>query len=616
MNRIRTIERADTNEFSLDPMTLKLRLPDGPGVYLFKDRSGEVLYVGKAKNLKKRVLAYLKPAGDLPPKTAVMMSRAEVLDFILTTTENEALILESNLVKRLMPRYNIVLRDDKQYPCLRLDLTDEFPRLSIVRKMKRDGALYFGPYSSANAVRSTLKLIDRIFQLRKCKAAGMPRRSRPCLNFQLDRCLGACSREVAPAAYGEIVEQVRLFLEGRNRELIDQLKEKMRSASEGLDFERAARIRDQIRAVERTIERQIIVSPKMEDQDVIGLACRNGMVHLVILFVRKGRLQGSRDYPLQSKGGSGSEVVEAFLKQYYPRESFIPPGILISEPVEETDLIGQWLSELAGKKVTIHHPLRGEKRRLIDMAVANAENLLSRAAESQEEEILDAAKSILKLKKRPRRIEGLDISNLSGDMAVGTVVSFFDGRPHKDGYRNYRIKGVEGIDDYGMMAELVTRRLSKDEPPDLFLVDGGKGHLMAVKRVTDRLRGREAPDLVAIAKGDNGDRGDKVYIPGRKNPVALRSDHPLLHLLMRIRDEAHRRAVTYHRKLRRKGIEASELDRIPGVGARRKRILLKHFGGVQALAAAGLDDLLAIPGMSRGLAARIMEALQAETREG
>ena len=610
------MEQAATNESSLDPKTLKSRLPDGPGVYLFKDHSGEVLYVGKAKSLKKRVLAYLKPAGDLPQKTAIMMSRAEALDFILTATENEALILESNLVKRLMPRYNIVLRDDKQYPCLRLGLADEFPRLSIVRKMKRDGALYFGPYSSANAVRSTLKLINRIFQLRKCKVAGMPRRSRPCLNFQLERCLGACSRDVTPAAYKEIVEQVRLFLEGRNRELIDQLKRKMRSASENLDFERAARIRDQVRAVEKTIERQIIVSPKMEDQDVIGLAQRNGMFQLVILFVRKGRLQGSRDYPLHSKGGSGSEVTEAFLKQYYPRESFIPRSILISEPVAELDPIGHWLSDVAGKNVTIHHPLRGEKRRLVEMAVTNAENLLSRAAESQEEDMLDSARSILKLKRRPQTIEGLDISNLHGDMAVGTVVSFHGGRPHKAGYRNYRIKGVAGIDDYGMMAELVTRRLSKDEPPDLFLVDGGKGHLMAVKRVTDQLRGLPAPDVVAIAKGDNGDRGDKVYIPGRKNPLALRGDHPVLHLLMRIRDEAHRRAVTYHRKLRRKGIEASELDRIPGVGAHRKKILLKHFGDVHALVAAGLDDLLAIPGISRGLAKRIIESLQAGTREG
>jgi excinuclease ABC subunit C len=610
------MEQAASNEHSLDPKALKSRLPDEPGVYLFKDRSGQVLYVGKAKSLKKRVLAYLKPARDLPQKTAIMMSRAQALDFILTATENEALILESNLVKRLMPRYNIVLRDDKQYPCLRLDLADEFPRLSIVRKMKRDGALYFGPYSSANAVRSTLKLINRIFQLRKCKVAGMPKRSRPCLNFQLERCLGTCSRSVAPAAYGEIVVQVRLFLEGRNRELIDQLKKKMRSASVGLDFERAARIRDQIRAVEKTVERQIIVSPKMEDQDAIGLAQGNGIARLVILFVRKGRLQGSRDYPLQSKGGSGSDVVEAFLKQYYPRESFIPQNILISEPIDELDPISHWLAEMSGKKVTIHHPLRGEKRRLVEMAVANAENLLSRAAESREEDLLDLARSILKLKKRPRTIEGLDISNLQGDMAVGTLVSFFEGGPHKAGYRNYRIKGVEGIDDYGMMAELVTRRLSKDELPDLFLVDGGKGHLMAVKRVTDRLRGRAGPDLVAIAKGDNGDQGDKVYIPGRKNPLVLRSDHPVLHLLMRIRDEAHRRAVTYHRKLRGKGIRASELDRIPGVGARRKRTLLKHFGDIQALSTAGLDDLLAVPGISRGLAERIMESLRAGTPEG
>jgi len=586
--------------------TVRLKLPDGPGVYLFKDRSGQVIYVGKAKNLKKRVLSYLRPLPELPQKTAVMMNWAESIDSILTATEKEAFILERNLIKKSMPRYNIILRDDKQYPCLKLDIKDPYPRLSIVRKIKKDGALYFGPFSSANSVRSTLRLINRIFQLRRCKGNSLPKRSRPCLNYQLERCLGPCAYDIDIFNYSVIVDQVRLFLDGRNRELIRQLKKNMESASGELNFEKAARIRDQVRAVEKTIERQHVVSPKMEDQDIIGLAQENELFQLVILFVRKGCLLGNRDYLFKDKGGTAPEVMEAFLKQYYPRESFIPKHILISEPVEDLGPIRDWISDLAGKRVSIHHPLKGEKLRLVRMALANAENLLTGRAEPEKEDLLKLAESVLKLKKFPRSIEGIDISNLQGDNAVGTIVSFVDGLPYKSGYRNYRIKSVDGIDDYGMMSELVSRRLFRGSPPDLFVIDGGKGHLSAVKKVTDSFPGLEVPDLVAIAKTDERGSGEKIYIPGRKNPLSLKSDHTVVHLLMRIRDEAHRRALTYHQRLRGKNFKASDLDKISGIAAKRKKLLLKHFIDIHAVSRAKFEDLVLVPGISPCVAQNIL----------
>ena len=602
------VNQSPLAQHELKPESLHHNLPGQPGVYLFKDSADRVIYVGKAKDLKKRVLSYFKTSSDLPYKTAAMMKRAEGLNYILTATEKEAFILERNLIKKHMPRYNIVLRDDKQYPCLRLDIKDTYPRLNIVRKIKKDGAIYFGPFSSANSVRSTLKLIDRVFHLRKCKGGSLPKRSRPCLNYQLGRCLGPCTHDIPGLSYREIVDQVKLFLEGRNLELVRHLKKNMNLASDQLNFEKAAGIRDQIRAVEATIERQHVVSPKMEDQDIIGIAQKDGISQLVILYVRRGFLLGSRDYIVRDKGGSSSEVIEAFLKQYYSQGLFIPKQILTSEPVEEIIPIADWISDLAKKRVSIHHPRRGEKLRLTRMAVANAENLIASRKESRKEDLIKLTKFVLKLKKVPRIIEGLDISNLYGDMAVGTIVSFVEGLPHKSGYRNYRIKGVDGIDDYGMMSELVARRLSKGLPPDLFVVDGGKGHLLVVKKTMKDYPGLEVPEVVAIAKADEkrGENADKVYIVDRKNPLALPSDHSVLFLLMRIRDEAHRRAVTYHRNIRGKSLKASELDTIPGIGFKRKKRLLKHFGDIDAVSNARFEDLVLCPGITPSVAKSIL----------
>jgi excinuclease ABC subunit C len=600
----------------LDSDALRKILPEGPGVYLFKDGGGRVIYVGKAKNLKKRVLSYFKTSGEVPQKTAMMMERAGSLDYILTVTEKEAFILEDNLVKKWMPRYNIILRDDKQYLSLRLDTRQTYPNLTLVRRIKKDGARYFGPFSSAQSIRNTLKLIERTFQLRKCRGTEPDRRTRPCIHYQLHRCFGLCSEPFPETAYKEVVKEVVLFLEGRSRELLGDLKEKMRKASEEMRFEEAARIRDQIRSVERVIEHQHVVSPRMEDRDVIGLARKESTFQLVVLFVRRGRLSDSREFLVHNRDGSSMEVMEAFLKQYYHQSPFIPNRILVSEPVEDMAAISTWLSDLAGRRVLIEHPRKGDKKHLLELAVANSVNLLSRSASKQGEELMERIKVMLQLQRLPRRIEGLDISNIHGDKAVGALVSFVDGLPHKTGYRSYRIVGVEGIDDYAMMAEMVSRRLRKGDPPDLLLVDGGRGHLQTVKRVMDEIGMANGIEVVSIAKEPDKGGGDRIYIPGRKNPVSLKENDPVLLFLMRVRDEAHRRAVLHHRKLRGKVLAVSDLDQIPGLGPRRKRLLLRHFGDIHAIAGATPEDLVKIQGIGHALARDIVDFFSASGNYG
>jgi len=587
-------------------------LPKAPGVYIFKDGSGRVIYVGKAKHIRNRVQSYFKPSEGMPRKTALMMKNARSLEWILTDSENEAFILESTLIKKFLPRYNIVLRDDKRYPCLRLDLKEPYPRLQIVRRIKKDGALYFGPFSSAHSVRSTLKVIDRIFQLRKCKERQLPKRTRPCLNFQMDRCLGPCTREVSSSLYQNVVRQVRLFLEGRNQELLTQLKKEMEGVAEALDFERAARIRDQIRGIERTVERQNVVSSHLDDKDVIGVAEKKSMVRVALLFVRRGYLMGSRQFLFRNQAGRPAEVLEAFIKQYYAKGVFIPREILVSLAIHDLPAIGTWLSSLSGRKVQIHRPMRGEKRGLVGMAVANAESSLVGDTAAAGMELMEKLGECLQLRETPRTVEGFDISNLSGDQAVGTMVRFVEGQASRTGYRNYRIKRVQGIDDYGMMAEMVSRRVARGGLPDLFVVDGGKGHLHAVQKILASAEGESAPAIVAIAKADEkrGENRDKLYVPGRKNPILLEPNDPILLFLMRVRDEVHRRAILYHRSLRKKAFTVSDLDRIPGIGKMRKRQLLTHFRGINAIAQAGPEELAAVPGISSRLAGEINRFFQ------
>ncbi|MBW1690611.1 MAG: excinuclease ABC subunit UvrC [Deltaproteobacteria bacterium] len=584
-------------------------MPQKPGVYLFKNRAGRVLYVGKAKDLHKRLCSYFSAGRDQAYKSWLILRNAHSLDHIITATEKEALILEGNLIKKYRPRYNVKIKDDSNYPLLKLDITNKYPRLSIVRRMKNDGALYYGPFTSSSAVRSTLRLLGPIFPLRKCKANELPKRSRPCLNFQLGRCLAPCSEDVSPEEYQEIVDQVKLFLEGRNRELLARLRGIMQGASRELDFEKAARVRDQIRAVEKTVERQTVVSSGMKDQDVIGLCLSGKEAGIVILVVRTGYMVGTKHFTIHCEWEDSRETMESFLKQYYRDRAFIPSEIILSEPIGDAALIAEWLSARAEKKVSLSVPIRGAKKKLVSMAMVNAKNILRERHNAQQLALLEKAKSVLKLSRIPIHIEGVDISNLRGDLCVASLVSFVRGVAQKSGYRNFRIKEVQGIDDYAMIAEVVKRRLKKGTSPDLFVIDGGKGHLSTAKRAIDTLGLESPPEVISIAKADRGETGavDKIYIPNRKNPLMLSPSHPVLLFLMRIRDETHRRAVGYHRIRRKKRLMESELDRIRGVGPKRKKELLKYLGDIQSIAMAGVEEIKRVPGIDQRTAETIFD---------
>lgn len=584
-------------------------IPQKPGVYFFKNRSGKILYIGKAKNLNKRIYSYFTKGEDHPYKLSFILMNAHKIGHIITSTEKEALILEGNLIKKYRPRYNVILKDDANYPLLKLDINNMYPRLLIVRRMRNDGTLYFGPFTSASAVRSTLRLIGPVFPLRKCKTKETPKRSRPCLNYQLGRCLGPCCLDVRVEDYQEIVDQVKLFLEGRNKELISQLKEIMQKATRELNFEKAARVRDQIRAVEKTVERQAVVSAEMKDQDIIGLSCSGKEAEVVILMMRSGYMVGSRNYFIRYEWENPCEILEAFLKQYYRDKEFIPSGIILSDAIDDKQLISEWLREKAGKKVSISVPSRGNKKKLAIMAVVNAENNLLKRQKHDQSDILEQAKSILHLKNKPGHIEGIDISNLKGDLAVASLVSFVEGSPQKSGYRNYRIKEVKGVDDYAMIAEALTRRLKKGIPPDLFLIDGGKGHLSVALKTIDAFGLENPPAVISIAKPDKekSEAVDKIYLPNRKNPLMLARNHPVLSLFMRLRDETHRRAISYYRKRRKRQITGSKLDRIPGVGPKRKKTLLKYFGDIKSLSKADIRELRKVPGINQVVVKNIFD---------
>ncbi|MEJ2234102.1 MAG: excinuclease ABC subunit UvrC, partial [Syntrophobacterales bacterium] len=437
-------------------------LPSSPGVYLMKDAKGNILYVGKGKDLRKRVLSYFRDKEHQSPKTRILVSKISDLEFILTGSEKEALILESNLIKRHRPRYNVILRDDKRYLVLRLNPKEQYPRLSLVRRIRQDGALYFGPYASANAVRQTLKVLHRMFPLRQCSGTKFRQRTRPCLNHQMGRCLGLCAGGISPEEYSPVVEQAVLFLKGRTQDLQEKLRQEMKRAAERLEFEKAAMYRDRLNAVEKTLEKQLVVSAHFRDQDVVGTHEAGDNLGLAVLFVRGGRMVGSRCFVFKKPQSSSSEVVRAFILQYYEQGKAIPEEILISEPLLERGLLAEWLSDLKGKRVGVRFPKRGEGRQMLAMAAHNAANYLISEMTRATDPIpaLDRLRQRLGLESIPHRLECIDISNFRGKFPVGSMVVFRDGEPDKSAYRRYRIKTVEGIDDTAMMAEVLHRRFS------------------------------------------------------------------------------------------------------------------------------------------------------------
>jgi excinuclease ABC subunit C len=595
-------------------------VPKSPGVYVMKSKSGEVIYVGKAKDLRARLRAYFRD-GDSRYSVQFLMKRATDIDFIVTNNEKEALLLENTLIKQHKPRYNIRLKDDKTYVSLRLDPREDFPRLTIVRRYKRDGALYFGPYSSAAAVRDTLRSIQEVFPIRRCSNAAFKNRDRPCLNYQIGRCTGPCSGLISKEEYHKLIGEVILFLKGRNDDLVRQLEERMQEASEKLNFEGAARIRDRLASIERTLEKQQAVSAAAIDQDVFGIHGDDAEAQIQVLLIRDGKLIDTRSYAFRRKRMPVQELFSSFVKQFYSPERFVPKEVLVPMEVEDAQLIAEVLTERRGLKVTIHVPKRGEKRRLVEMASKNAENLLKtkRAAAQSDSSAAEELKKKLKLRDVPARIECVDISNISGTDAVGSLVKFDDGKPEKSRYRRYRIKTVSGADDYAMMDEVLTRRykrgLEENDLPDLLVVDGGKGQLNVALDVLRRL-GVTDLKVVALAKPAREGETDKVFLPGRKNPVMLPASSGALHLLQRIRDEAHRFAITYHKRLRKKSRLRSALSDIPGVGEKRRKALLKHFGSLDRVKEASVEELAAVPAMPGSVARRIYIYLHQDSLVG
>ncbi|MCG6917527.1 MAG: excinuclease ABC subunit UvrC [Deltaproteobacteria bacterium] len=612
------------------PVKLKEKLeslPSSPGVYLFKDPKGKILYVGKGKDLRKRVLSYFREKNHSSAKTRVLIKKVSDVDFIITASEKEALILESNLIKHHQPRYNVVLRDDKRYLVLRLDPKEDYPRLSLVRKIRKDGALYFGPYASAQAVRQTLKVLHSMFPLRQCSGRKFKSRQRPCLNHQMGRCLGLCAGTITPEEYAPVVEQAVLFLRGRTRDLQIKLRREMERTADELEFEKAAMYRDRLIAVEKTLEKQLIVSSRFQDQDVIGTHEAGENLGLAVLFIREGRMVGSRAFVFKDSKSSAPEVVRGFILQYYEEDRSIPDEILMSEPVLEQDLLEEWLSDLKEKRVTLRVPKRGEGRRLLIMACKNAANYLMSEMPKPTDPLpaLERLQQRLELKSFPHRLECVDISNFRGQFSVGSLTVFKDGEPNKTDYRRYRIRDVFQIDDPAMMAEVIRRRFTdvRDSKvlPDLLVVDGGKAQLNQTMAILDDLDLKGRVPVVALAKRQRTAKqvesaeGDRLYLAGRKTPLLLKNDPPLQFLLGRLRDEAHRFAIEYYQKRHRKSILHSRLDDIPGIGPKRRRALIQHFGSVNQLAQAKVEEISQVPGVSSKLAEEIFSALRSNSSD-
>jgi excinuclease ABC subunit C len=590
----------------LSPDFLKT-IPTSPGVYLMYNRAGKVIYAGKALDLRKRLSSYARFQGAAHAKTAVMVSRIARVETILTRTEKEALILESSLIKEHRPKYNVILRDDKNYPLIKVTVGETWPRVIMTRRKIKDKSRYFGPFSSVGAMWSTIRLLQSLFPLRRCKGAEIEKRSRPCLHYQMKQCPGVCLGLADKEHYQEMVRDVLLVLEGRNRELDHKLKEKMSLAVSRLQFEEAALYRDQLRALSATLEKQIVAGDAALELDVFGLVRQGPSVAISVLIVRHGRVLGQQVFFLAEPVGEDAEVLAESVKRYYEETDYIPREILLSMLPDDHQLLSEWLSERKGHGVAFKVPVRGDKTRLIDMAQANARQVFSEKDKKEKSwDVLAASlMETLHLQRRPDRIECLDISNISGQQAVGSLVCFEKGEKSGKRYRHYKIKTVPGPDDYRMMAEVLERRFARgiDEGdlPDLLTLDGGKGQLHVAIDMARRFALQDRIELVGIAK-EKGQEGEKLYRPGRKNPILLPRHSSLLLFLMRIRDESHRYGITFHRKLRHKSAFSSEIDKIPGVGPMRKKKLLQVFGSLTKLKNASTAELAAVPGIGPDLA--------------
>lgn len=603
-------------------ITEQLRqLPASPGVYLLKDAAGNILYVGKAANLRHRIRSYFGAGQKLSPKLQRMVARVGELDFFVTNSEQEALILECNLIKRHRPRYNVRLKDDKTFPYLRISLGEDWPGVYITRRLEENGGRYFGPFASAKSVRQTLKVIKGIFPFRSCSRTITGTDPRPCLDYYIHRCSGPCVSAVSKEEYDEIIKQVILFLEGKQEVVVKQLESKMSQAAEALDYEQAALFRDQLQAINRVIEGQRIAATVKGEQDVIAFAGDNDQACAQVFFVRGGKLIGRESFVLKgTRSEEPHQIMTSFIKQFYSSSPYIPPLLLLQHPVEDVAVIQDWLQSKKGSRVHIQVPCRGNKRRLVDIVAENAQHGLEQlkikqlAAPSMIAAALAEIEQELHLPHIPSRMEGYDISNIRGIAAVGSMVVFEEGRPKPAHYRRFKIKTVSGTDDYAMLREVLRRRFRRSGDasaadswailPDLILVDGGKGQLNAALTAM-RESGVDSVPVASLAK-----ENEEIFVPRRAVPVILPRTSPGLQLLQRLRDEAHRFALGYYHKVHKRETFASILDTVPGIGPGRKRALLKQFGSVKGIREASEEELAATKGMTKGLARKVKEYLE------
>ena len=638
-------------------------LPHRPGIYIMKDAQGTILYVGKAISLYNRVRSYFQESTDLSPKNRSMVAKIEDIEFLVVKNEVEALVLESNYIKQYRPKYNVLLRDDKSYPYIKVALTEDFPRVYRVRSFARDGNRYFGPYTNSGAVDATLDLLNKLFSFRTCRYDASnwapPRNgepppdwkqkllARPCTQYYIHRCTAPCVAYTTREEYDKVIQQVILFLEGRHDEVVDQLQEKMQAAAENLNFEEAARIRDHIKAVERILEKQRIISTEgQDDQDVIALASGEDETCAQVFFFRNGKLVGREYFILQgTRESTPGEIMASFFMQFYESSPHIPAEIIVEAEPDDRAVIQAWLKEKRKGAVSISAPKRGEKLRLVEMVKQNAREVLEQQrikwlSDSQKTQLaLEEIQAALNLAAPPYRIECYDISNTQGTNSVGAMVVFEAGRPKNSEYRRFKIKTVEGPNDFASHQEILRRRFRRrtgseqaaseqpgtsiagddgqaEQPlqhewamPDLIIIDGGKGQLSAAMEVMRELN-LDIP-TIGVAKEEGSHTrlttAEEIYIPGSPDPIILPRSSQGLYMVQRIRDEAHRFGITYHRKLRSDRTFKSVLDEIPGIGPKRKQALMKHYGSVKAIAAASIDDLAALNGMTRDAAEKVKE---------
>jgi excinuclease ABC subunit C len=607
-------------------------IPDAPGSYQFKDARGRVIYVGKAKSLRQRLSNYFQSPASLPPRTAQMVQTAESVEWIQVRNDVEALMLENTLIKQHQPRFNVRLRDDKSYPFLAVTLDDEWPRAMVMRGRKRKGTRYFGPYGHAYAIRETLDLLLRTFPIRTCsdnKLGRHQRLGRPCLLFHIEKCSGPCVGEIDREAYGVLVDELIEFLDGDTDAVVARLETAMKDAADALEFERAARVRDRLTSVRKAIEKQQMVADRAEDLDVIGMAGDDLEAAVQVFYVRRGRVVGRKGLILdKAEDLSPGEVVDRVLEGLYsdPPALGVPKHVLVPEPSSDPELYEQWLSSFRGSRVMVRVPQRGEKRALLETVTQNAREEFTRHRLRRASDHNSRARALRELQEQlglpdaPLRIECYDMSHIQGSDYVGSMVVLEDGLPRKADYRRFKIKGVEGNDDFAAMEEVLTRRLTAylaerelpvnerggkfSYPPQLLLVDGGKGQLGVAERVVEELGLEDEIPVAALAK-----RFEEVYVPGEADPIRIPRQSEALYLLQRVRDEAHRFAITYHRELRGKRMTKSALDEIPGLGPARRRRLTKELGGVNAVKRATLDELKALSWLPDRVAEATYESL-------